>query len=91
MKCLACLTRELSNCAGEHLGQEHALVICNHRSDIDWLVGWVLAQVSNLIVASARHCIYSCIWENFCIPYFYYKSQHTLLKNKYALLVTDVI
>ncbi|XP_031484812.1 1-acyl-sn-glycerol-3-phosphate acyltransferase PLS1-like isoform X1 [Nymphaea colorata] len=26
------------------LGQEHALVICNHRSDIDWLVGWVLAQ-----------------------------------------------
>ena len=27
------------------LGKEHALVICNHRSDIDWLVGWVLAQV----------------------------------------------
>ncbi|KAG7022083.1 1-acyl-sn-glycerol-3-phosphate acyltransferase 2 [Cucurbita argyrosperma subsp. argyrosperma] len=26
------------------LGQEHALVLCNHRSDIDWLVGWVLAQ-----------------------------------------------
>jgi 1-acyl-sn-glycerol-3-phosphate acyltransferase len=26
-------------------GKEHALVICNHRSDIDWLVGWVLAQV----------------------------------------------
>lgn len=26
-------------------GKEHALVISNHRSDIDWLVGWVLAQV----------------------------------------------
>lgn len=26
-------------------GKEHALVMCNHRSDIDWLVGWVLAQV----------------------------------------------
>ncbi|XP_010554846.1 PREDICTED: 1-acyl-sn-glycerol-3-phosphate acyltransferase 2 [Tarenaya hassleriana] len=26
------------------MGREHALVICNHRSDIDWLVGWVLAQ-----------------------------------------------
>ncbi|KAG2674931.1 hypothetical protein I3760_13G160800 [Carya illinoinensis] len=26
------------------LGKEHALLICNHRSDIDWLVGWVLAQ-----------------------------------------------
>ncbi|XP_027090338.1 1-acyl-sn-glycerol-3-phosphate acyltransferase 2-like [Coffea arabica] len=28
----------------EFLGKEHALLICNHRSDIDWLVGWVLAQ-----------------------------------------------
>ncbi|KAK7832968.1 1-acyl-sn-glycerol-3-phosphate acyltransferase 2 [Quercus suber] len=26
------------------MGKEHALFICNHRSDIDWLVGWVLAQ-----------------------------------------------
>ncbi|KAK9104430.1 hypothetical protein Scep_021274 [Stephania cephalantha] len=26
------------------MGKEHALLICNHRSDIDWLVGWVLAQ-----------------------------------------------
>lgn len=26
-------------------GKEHALVICNHRSDIDWLIGWVIAQV----------------------------------------------
>ncbi|KAL8138217.1 hypothetical protein V2J09_004218 [Rumex salicifolius] len=22
------------------MGKEHALLICNHRSDIDWLVGW---------------------------------------------------
>eukprot|EP00897_Mesotaenium_endlicherianum_P007296 jgi/Mesen1/6595/ME000338S05780 len=27
-----------------HMGKEHALLICNHRSDIDWVVGWVLAQ-----------------------------------------------
>lgn len=26
-------------------GKEHALLISNHKSDIDWLVGWVLAQV----------------------------------------------
>ncbi|KAI8526221.1 hypothetical protein RHMOL_Rhmol13G0291600 [Rhododendron molle] len=26
------------------MGKEHALLICNHKSDIDWLVGWVLAQ-----------------------------------------------
>lgn len=28
-----------------YAGKEHALLICNHRSDVDWLVGWVLAQV----------------------------------------------
>ncbi|WMV55750.1 hypothetical protein MTR67_049135 [Solanum verrucosum] len=26
------------------MGKEPALIISNHRSDIDWLVGWVLAQ-----------------------------------------------
>ncbi|CAH2080606.1 unnamed protein product, partial [Thlaspi arvense] len=26
------------------MGKEHALVISNHKSDVDWLVGWVLAQ-----------------------------------------------
>lgn len=28
----------------KQMGKEHALLICNHRSDLDWLVGWVLAQ-----------------------------------------------
>ncbi|CAH9072285.1 unnamed protein product [Cuscuta europaea] len=28
----------------ELMGKEHALFISNHRSDIDWLVGWILAQ-----------------------------------------------
>ncbi|CAK9865138.1 unnamed protein product [Sphagnum jensenii] len=27
-----------------HMGKEHALLISNHRSDIDWLVGWIMAQ-----------------------------------------------
>ncbi|KAH0874030.1 hypothetical protein HID58_071392, partial [Brassica napus] len=30
-------------------GKEHALVVCNHRSDIDWLVGWILAQRSGCL------------------------------------------
>ncbi|KAL5538749.1 hypothetical protein UlMin_044423 [Ulmus minor] len=29
----------------QKMGKEHALLISNHRSDIDWLVGWVLALV----------------------------------------------
>ncbi|KAM7497188.1 hypothetical protein LguiA_021602 [Lonicera macranthoides] len=31
------------------MGKEHALVISNHRSDIDWLVGWILAQRSGCL------------------------------------------
>ncbi|MCO5598322.1 hypothetical protein L7F22_052415 [Adiantum nelumboides] len=27
-----------------YFGKEHSLVISNHRSDLDWLFGWVLAQ-----------------------------------------------
>ena len=28
------------------MGKEHALVISNHKSDIDWLVGWIIAERS---------------------------------------------
>ncbi|KAI3984361.1 hypothetical protein MKX01_011315 [Papaver californicum] len=31
------------------MGKEHTLLIANHRSDIDWLVGWVLAQRSGCL------------------------------------------
>jgi 1-acyl-sn-glycerol-3-phosphate acyltransferase len=30
------------------VGKEHALLVSNHRSDIDWLVGWILAEVFSL-------------------------------------------
>ncbi|THF99520.1 hypothetical protein TEA_002972 [Camellia sinensis var. sinensis] len=30
-------------------GKEHALVVSNHKSDIDWLVGWLLAQRSGCL------------------------------------------
>ncbi|XP_059296916.1 1-acyl-sn-glycerol-3-phosphate acyltransferase 2-like [Lycium ferocissimum] len=31
------------------MGKEHALLIANHKSDIDWLVGWLLAQRSDCL------------------------------------------
>ncbi|KAK1392054.1 1-acylglycerol-3-phosphate O-acyltransferase [Heracleum sosnowskyi] len=34
------------------MGNEHALVICNHKSDIDWLVGWILAQRAGCLGSS---------------------------------------
>ncbi|PUZ67271.1 hypothetical protein GQ55_3G421700 [Panicum hallii var. hallii] len=30
-------------------GKKHALIISNHRSDIDWLIGWILAQRSGCL------------------------------------------
>ncbi|XP_062204265.1 1-acyl-sn-glycerol-3-phosphate acyltransferase PLS1-like isoform X2 [Phragmites australis] len=33
----------------ELMGKEHALIISNHRSDIDWLIGWILAQRSGCL------------------------------------------
>ncbi|KAH9310146.1 hypothetical protein KI387_038057 [Taxus chinensis] len=33
----------------QFMGKEHALVISNHRSDVDWLVGWILAQRSGCL------------------------------------------
>ncbi|KAL1539938.1 1-acyl-sn-glycerol-3-phosphate acyltransferase 2 [Salvia divinorum] len=48
----------------EIMGKEQALLICNHRSDIDWLVGWVLAQHAG--------CLGSCLAiikkEILCLP-----------------------
>ncbi|CAD6267698.1 unnamed protein product [Miscanthus lutarioriparius] len=31
------------------MGKEHALIISNHRSDIDWLIRWILAQRSGCL------------------------------------------
>ncbi|XP_072979244.1 1-acyl-sn-glycerol-3-phosphate acyltransferase PLS1-like [Typha angustifolia] len=33
----------------QSMGKEHALLISNHKSDIDWLVGWILAQRSGCL------------------------------------------
>ena len=41
-------------------GKEHALLISNHRSDIDWLVGWVLAQVHTAIFCNLPMHMYIC-------------------------------
>ncbi|KAL6842168.1 hypothetical protein ACP4OV_028147 [Aristida adscensionis] len=34
---------------GNSIGKEHALVISNHRGDIDWIIGWILAQRSGCL------------------------------------------
>ena len=35
-----------------NLGKEHAIVIMNHKYDIDWLMGWILAERHGILGVS---------------------------------------
>ncbi|KAL6643962.1 hypothetical protein ACP70R_018728 [Stipagrostis hirtigluma subsp. patula] len=48
MGTIACRSRKLS-ANGNYIGKEHALVISNHRGDIDWIIGWILAERSGCL------------------------------------------
>ncbi|KAJ0657331.1 putative 1-acylglycerol-3-phosphate O-acyltransferase [Helianthus annuus] len=53
----------------ELMGKEHALLICNHKSDIDWLIGWVLAQVIGWSMWFTEYIFLERSWA---------KDEHTL-------------
>nr|GMC82031.1 1-acyl-sn-glycerol-3-phosphate acyltransferase 2 [Ipomoea batatas] len=56
------------------MGKEHALLISNHRSDIDWVVGWVLAQVRFISVALLVHksvLFICCLGLSMCCMWLY--------------------
>ena len=31
------------------LGKEKAIILLNHSSDVDWLIGWILAEKVNML------------------------------------------
>ncbi|XP_062171892.1 1-acyl-sn-glycerol-3-phosphate acyltransferase 2-like [Alnus glutinosa] len=59
------------------MGKEHALLICNHRSDIDWLVGWIVAQRSGClgstlaIMKKAAKCLPVIGWSMWFSDYLF--------------------
>ncbi|GKU94050.1 hypothetical protein SLEP1_g7587 [Rubroshorea leprosula] len=65
------------------LGKEHALVICNHRSDIDWLVGWVLAQRSGCL-GSALAIMKSAVKFLPIIGWSMWFSDYVFLERSWA-------
>ncbi|OMO78002.1 Phospholipid/glycerol acyltransferase [Corchorus olitorius] len=65
------------------LGKEHALLICNHRSDIDWLVGWVLAQRSSCL-GSALAIIKSSVKLLPIIGWSMWFSDYVFLERNWA-------
>ena len=36
----------------EFIGKEHALVLPNHLSDIDWMVGWIICERTGILGVS---------------------------------------
>jgi lysophosphatidic acid acyltransferase/lysophosphatidylinositol acyltransferase len=36
----------------DRIGKESAIVLANHSSDIDWLLGWVVAHKVNILGVS---------------------------------------
>ena len=41
------------------IGQEHAIVIMNHKYDIDWLMGWIMANRFGVLGVGNHFLIYS--------------------------------
>ena len=42
----------------DKIGKENAIIVANHRSDIDWLIGWVMAERAGVLGVNADHSCY---------------------------------
>jgi lysophosphatidic acid acyltransferase / lysophosphatidylinositol acyltransferase len=77
----------------KHIGHEHAIVVLNHKYDIDWLLGWILCQRGNLFagakVVSKSTLKYIPIlgWSFWFAEYIFLKRVWETDKN---LLVKDL-
>ncbi|KAG7037145.1 1-acyl-sn-glycerol-3-phosphate acyltransferase PLS1, partial [Cucurbita argyrosperma subsp. argyrosperma] len=72
------------------MGKEHALVVSNHRSDIDWLVGWILAQVpisfsflikdnsTSICITHIYGCIFLHLLVSKYIACYVFLSEHKI-------------
>jgi len=36
----------------KYIGQEHAIVMMNHKYDIDWMMGWILSERLSMLGVS---------------------------------------
>lgn len=65
----------------EKIGKEHALVLPNHRSDIDWLIGWIICERTG-ILGGAKCYIKSSVkflpvvgWMWWCAEYVFLRRN----------------
>ena len=44
----------------DKLGKESAIIVCNHRSDVDWLIGYTLADRAGVLAVRTYQHWYRC-------------------------------
>lgn len=71
----------------DSVGKEHALVISNHRSDIDWLIGWILAQVATSHISEQLIQIFIVYW----LPFLFWTCSALGMPWKYTCCDEKVI
>ncbi|KAL2636388.1 hypothetical protein R1flu_007867 [Riccia fluitans] len=67
----------------KYIGKEHALLICNHRSDIDWLVGWCLSHRFGVLGGTRAVMKYSSIFLP-VVGWSMYFSEYVFLRRSWA-------
>ncbi|PVH62983.1 hypothetical protein PAHAL_3G446500 [Panicum hallii] len=65
-------------------GKEHALIISNHRSDIDWLIGWILAQRSGCLGSTL-----AIMKKSFKVPSFLRPHCYAWVKELFPMNIYD--
>ena len=45
----------------DKIGKENAIIVANHRSDIDWLIGWVMAERAGVLGVMQTIPVIACV------------------------------
>ena len=62
----------------EKIGKESAIIMANHRSDIDWLLGWIVAERGGIL--GVRNTIYCILLQNIHLQHDYTFMKKSVLR-----------
>ena len=60
----------------DKIGKESAICLCNHRSDVDWLIGYILADRAGVLAVNM--IILSTGFTCMCLEYLEFEKQNSL-------------
>jgi lysophosphatidic acid acyltransferase/lysophosphatidylinositol acyltransferase len=67
----------------KYFGKEHGLVVMNHKYDIDWLAGWILAERCGILGVSKLD-LYSRQHSFICTYYLEYLFCYGLILMRFV-------